>query len=88
MKREATLKERVATLEKEIGVSDAALSTQLAELREELNHREVAHNQEISALRQELDEKEELISIQGKVIDLLDDAGAAGHDHGAWPGGR
>ena len=66
-KREATLKERVAALEQEIGAADQDFNTQLAEIRQELN-------EEINSLRQELDEKEELISIQSRVIGLLDDA--------------
>ncbi len=73
-KRETTLKQRVAALEKEMGEADAALDTRMTELRDDLNQREEKLNEELKALRQELEEKEALISIQSKVIGLLDDA--------------
>ena len=71
--REATLTEQVATLEKKIGESDAALSSQITKLRKDLYRRETALIEEIGKLRKELEEKEALISIQSKVIGLLDD---------------
>lgn len=71
--REASLKERVAALEKEIGDSNTTLNTQMAELREDLKRRETALIEEIGELRKELEEQEALISIQSKVIGLLDD---------------
>ena len=73
-KREATLKEQVAALEKKIDASDAARDLQMTELREDLYKRETALTEEIGELRKELEEKEALISIQSKVIGLLDDA--------------
>ncbi len=73
-KREVTLKNQVAALEKEIGESDAARDTQMNELREDLYQRETVLNEKIDELRKELEEKEALISIQSKVIGLLDDA--------------
>lgn len=72
--REAALKEQVATLEKKIGESDAALNLQMTELRKDLYKRETALIEEMGKLRKELEEKEALISIQSKVIGLLDDA--------------
>ena len=73
-KREATLKDQVAALEKEIGESDAARDSQMTELRADLYLRETALTEEIDELRKQLEEKEALISIQSKVIGLLDDA--------------
>ena len=73
-KREASLKEQVAALEERIGESDAARNSQMTELREDLYKRETALTEEIDELRKELEEKEALISIQSKVIGLLDDA--------------
>ena len=73
-KREAALKEQVTALEKKIGESDAARDSQVTELRENLYQRETALTEEIDELRKELEEKEALISIQSKVIGLLDDA--------------
>jgi hypothetical protein len=71
--REAALKEQLAALEHEIDASDAAFTSQIAELRKDLEQRHAALNDEIELLRRELEEKEALISIQSKVIDLLDD---------------
>ncbi|MEJ2133961.1 MAG: hypothetical protein P8X86_01800 [Desulfofustis sp.] len=68
--KETVLKEQLADLEKDISERDAALNEQIAELQKELSERELV----IEALRRELNEQEELISIQGKVIGLLDDA--------------
>lgn len=62
-KNEAALQDQVAALENEISEKDASLSTKVAALTEE-----------IEALRKEIDEKEALISVQSKVIGLLDDA--------------
>ena len=72
-KREVTLKQQVAELEKKIGESDAALDSQMTELRQDLYQRETVLTEEIDELRKELQEKEALISIQSKVIGLLDD---------------
>lgn len=68
--KENVLKEQLADLEKDISERDAALNEQIAELHRELSERELV----IESLRRELNEQEELISIQGKVIGLLDDA--------------
>lgn len=73
-KKEATLKKQVSTLESEIGEKDEALTTQIAELQEELRVKELVLTEEIETLRKEIDEKEAIISLQGKVIGLLDDA--------------
>ena len=73
-KREATLKEQVAALEKKIDASDTARDSQVTALREDLYQRETALTEEIDELRKKLEEKEALISIQSKVIGLLDDA--------------
>lgn len=62
-KNEAALKNQVAALQNQINEKDASLSTQVAVLTEE-----------IEVLRKEIDEQEELISIQSRVIGLLDDA--------------
>ena len=53
----------MAALQSQINEKDASLSTQVAVLTEE-----------IEVLRKEIDEQEELISIQSRVIGLLDDA--------------
>jgi chromosome segregation ATPase len=71
--REATLKEQLAALENEIDESDAAFNSQIARLKEDLQQRETALNEEIALLKKELEEKEALISVQSKVIGLLDD---------------
>ena len=71
--REATLKDQLTALENKIDKSDAAFNSQIAELREDLQQRETALNEEIDLLRKELAEKEALISVQSRVIGLLDD---------------
>ncbi len=68
--KENVLKEQLADLEKDISERDAALNEQIAELHRQLSERELV----IESLRRELNEQEEIISIQGKVIGLLDDA--------------
>ena len=73
-KKEAALKQQVTKLENEIGQRDEVLSTQIAALQEELRVKELALTEEIDALRKEIDEKEAIITLQSKVIGLLDDA--------------
>ncbi len=72
-KKEAALKEQVSMLENEIGKKDEVLNTQIAVLQEELRAKEMALIEEIETLREEMDEKEAIITLQSKVIGLLDD---------------
>lgn len=72
-KQEAALKKQVTTLEDKVAKKDEMLTTQITELKEELRIKELALTEEIDTLRQEIDEKEAIITLQGKVIDLLDD---------------
>ena len=69
-KKEATLRAEVSSLEQEISDQDRAYNTQISELRNQLDQKKEA----IDALTKELNDKEALISIQSKVIGLLDDA--------------
>ena len=73
-KKEKELKNRIAQLEKEISEKEAVLSGQVGQLELEIAQQESALNEQIIELKKAIDEQEAIISIQGKVIGLLDDA--------------
>jgi len=72
--KETTLTRKIAKLEKELDQQDATIDEQITLLREEFEARQLALTEEIEALKNELSEQEMIISVQGKVIGLLDDA--------------
>lgn len=72
--RETTLTRTIADLEKKLDQQDAAVAEQLAALREEFEKQQMTLTREIEALKNKIGEQEKIISIQGKVISLIDDA--------------
>ncbi len=72
--KETALTEEIAKLEKELDRQDTVIADQIAALREEFKEQQLTLTEEIQALKKEINEQEMIISIQGKVIGLLDDA--------------
>lgn len=72
--KETTLTRKIAKLEKELDQQDTTIDEQITLLREEFEAQQLALTEEIDALKNELSEQEMVISVQGKVIGLLDDA--------------
>lgn len=73
----AALNEQLARAKKK----ETALNAEINELKNRIDeqetlfdHKEASYNLQVGTLKNQLDEKEALISIQGKVIGLLDDA--------------
>ncbi|MEJ2056614.1 MAG: hypothetical protein P8X39_02090 [Desulfofustis sp.] len=71
---ETTLTRKIADLEKKLDQQDAAVAEQISAVREALEEQQLALTEEIETLKKEISEQEMIISIQGKVIGLLDDA--------------
>jgi predicted nucleic acid-binding Zn-ribbon protein len=73
-KKEKELSNRIGKLEQEISEKEASLSNQVGQLEQEIAQQETELNEQIMRLKEAIDEQESIISIQGKVIGLLDDA--------------
>lgn len=73
-KKETALNQQVLALETKLGQQESSLTGQVAELKNEFDQQQAALSDKIEELRNEISEKETIISIQGKVIGLLDDA--------------
>lgn len=73
-KKEKELNNRIGQLEKEVRKKETALSEQVGQLEQETARKETELNAQIMELKEAIDEQEAIISIQGKVIGLLDDA--------------
>lgn len=72
--KETALTAEIAKLEKELDRQDALIAGQIAALQEEFEEQQLTLTEEVQTLKKEISEKEMIISIQGKVIGLLDDA--------------
>lgn len=73
-KNETELSAEIAELRNKIEQQEADHITELTDLETLLEDKEASYNLQIGSLKDKLDETEALISIQGKVIGLLDDS--------------
>lgn len=73
-KTETTLNAQVLELKNKIEKQETGFNSQLSELETLFENKEASYNHQIGTLKTELDRKAALITIQGKVIGLLDDA--------------
>jgi len=71
---EMTLTEQVQKLKDTVDSQEAQFNRQLTEIETLSENKEASYNLQIGALKSKLDDQEALITIQGKVIGLLDDA--------------
>lgn len=71
--KEARLNQQILTLEEELNRQESSFSEQIGELKKEFGQQQSNLSGQIEELRNEIREKESIISIQGKVIGLLDD---------------
>ena len=71
---ETALNARIKDLKTRIDGQQIQFNNQLQELRTVYENKEASYNLQIGTLKTKLDEKDALITIQGKVIGLLDDA--------------
>lgn len=73
-KNETTLDAEILKLKNKIDKQATSFNTELADLETLFENKEASYHRQIGTLKNELDKKEALISVQGKVIGLLDDA--------------
>ena len=73
-KNETTLNAEILELKNKIEKQEADYTAQLTDLENLFASKEASYHQQIGSLKGKLDQKDALISIQGKVIGLLDDA--------------
>lgn len=71
---ETALNARIKDLKSRIDGQQTQFNNRLEELRTAYENKEASYNLQIGTLKSKLDEKDALITIQGKVIGLLDDA--------------
>lgn len=73
-KNETALKTQLEELKNKINEQETRFSEELTANETLFENKEASYNHQIWALKNELDGKEALITIQGRVIGLLDDA--------------
>ena len=73
-KKEAQLNQQIVALEEKLSRQEAGFSEQIGAMKKEFDQQQSLLSQQLEELRNEIREKESIITIQGKVIGLLDDA--------------
>jgi predicted nucleic acid-binding Zn-ribbon protein len=73
-KNEARLNKQIVALEEKLSQQETGFSEQISELKKEFDLQQSMLSEQVEELRNEIREKESIITIQGKVIGLLDDA--------------
>ena len=72
--KETTLSQQIAKMEKELNQQGITSAEQISSLRRDFEQQQGTLTEEIKSLKNEIRDQEMIISIQEKVIGLLDDA--------------